>query len=105
MLEAANGGEALLICEQNPAHIDLLLTDVVMPLMSGPDLAARVSVLRPGIKLLCMSGYTDDTIFRHGVLTSRMAYLQKPITPDSLTRKVREVLDTVDTQLEPAHSA
>jgi len=74
-------------------EIDLLLTDVVMPEISGPELARRLLVLRPSLKVLCMSGYTDDALVRHGAAEAGMAYLQKPFTPDTLARKVRSVLD------------
>jgi CheY-like chemotaxis protein len=93
VIDARNAGEALLLSESHRGAIHVLLTDVVMPQMSGPDLARRLAVSRPAMKVVCMSGYTDDTIVRHGVIEARMAYLQKPVTPEALTRKVRAVLD------------
>jgi PAS domain S-box-containing protein len=93
VIVATSAGEALLLCEQHARPIHLLLTDVVMPQMSGPELAKRLMAIRPTLRVLCMSGYTDDSIVRHGVLETGVAYLQKPFTPISLTQKVREVLD------------
>jgi DNA-binding NtrC family response regulator len=93
VLEARNAGEALLESESHAGAIDLMLTDVVMPQLSGPALAKRLSGSRPDMKVLYMSGYTDDSIVRHGVLEATMSFLQKPITVASLTGKVREVLD------------
>lgn len=92
VLAAPNGGEALLICEQHPETIDLMLTDVVLPRMSGRQLAVRLAPLRPAMKVLFMSGYTNDEILRRGIQDAEVAYLQKPITPTSLARKVREAL-------------
>ncbi len=93
IFEARHAGEALLLCEGQSDEIHLLLTDVVMPRMSGPELAKRLVQIRPRMRVLCMSGYTDDSIVRHGVLQADIAYLQKPITPQTLAKKVREVLD------------
>jgi PAS domain S-box-containing protein len=93
VLEARNAGEAFLHSEKHDGVIHLLLTDVVLPQVSGPELARRLATMRPNMRVLCMSGYTDDSIVRHGVLGSKMAYVQKPLTPTGLTARVREVLD------------
>jgi two-component system cell cycle sensor histidine kinase/response regulator CckA len=92
VLEATGPGDALVISEGYEGHIDLLLTDVVMPLMDGRALAARLQTLRPGMRVVFMSGYTDDTVLRHGVVESRVAFVQKPLLPQLLLEKVRQVL-------------
>jgi CheY-like chemotaxis protein len=93
VVEVHNPAEALELCEKPSKPIHLVLTDIVMPKMSGPELAKRLRLLRPDIKVLYMSGYTDDTIIRHGMLDPKTAFLQKPFTPEDLRRKVRDVLD------------
>ncbi|MBI5575364.1 MAG: PAS domain S-box protein [Deltaproteobacteria bacterium] len=93
VLAAADGAEALKIGREYSGPIDLILTDVVMPNMGGRQAADSLAPHRPGIKVLYISGYTDDAIVSHGVLEAGIAFLQKPFTPHSLLRKVREVLD------------
>ena len=93
VLEAANGGEALLACEKLQGPVSLMITDVVMPQMSGRELADRLYQLHPEMRVLYMSGYTDDAVIRHGLSDTAMFFLQKPFTPSALAIKVREVLD------------
>jgi len=81
------------IVAEHKGQIDLIATDVVMPEMNGSQLVERVLEARPGIRVLFMSGYTDDEVMRRGVIDGQTAFLQKPFTPDLLAHKVREVLD------------
>jgi PAS domain S-box-containing protein len=99
VLAAANGASAISICQQHPEKIDLVLTDVIMPGLSGREVADRLLELRPEMRVLFMSGYTDDAIVHQGVLDEAANFLQKPFAPDSLAQKVREVLN------QPAPSA
>jgi PAS domain S-box-containing protein len=94
VLEASTGEEALKVAKETGGDgIGLLLTDVVMPGISGPELARSLEPLLPKIKVLYMSGYTDNAIVHHGVLDEEVNYIQKPFTLSSLARKVREILD------------
>jgi CheY-like chemotaxis protein len=92
VLVAASAEEALRLFEQN-ASIDVLLTDVVMPGATGPELTGRLVEWRPGLKVIYMSGHTEDAIVQHGVLKPGVAFLQKPFTSESLGGKIRELLD------------
>ena len=94
VIEAADGSEALRLAEAETEKIDLLLTDVVMPGMSGPELARRFRELRPELRVLFASGYADDAVVAHGVRHDGVPFLQKPFEPDDLVRRVREVLDS-----------
>ncbi|TLY22194.1 MAG: response regulator [Nitrospirae bacterium] len=94
VLEAHHGEHAIQVCAQHADPIHLMVTDVVMPEMSGRELAERLKTSRPNMKVLFMSGYTDKAIVHHGELDPDTAFLQKPFTPDALARKVREVLDS-----------
>jgi CheY-like chemotaxis protein len=94
VIEASNGQEAVKVSRENAGKkIHLLLTDVVMPGMSGRELAVTLGLQHPKMKVLYMSGYTDNAIVHHGVLEEGVNYIQKPFTLDALARKVREVLD------------
>ena len=93
VLEAADGPEALRIAEGERGSIDLLLTDMIMPLMSGRELANRLQERDRKVRVVFMSGYTDDVIAYHGDLGPDAAFVQKPFAPEAIARKVREVLD------------
>ncbi len=93
VLEAGDGAQALQVHEKEGDRIDLILTDVVMPRMSGREMVDRVRATRPAMRVLYMSGYTGDAIVRHGVLDASMLLLGKPFTPAALIAKIREVLD------------
>ncbi len=91
--KAQHGQEALSICEDYSGPIHLMVTDVVMPLMSGKELAEQLAPQRPEMKVLYMSGYPDNSIVQHGVLEPGTEFLQKPFTLNTLEAKVREILD------------
>jgi len=93
VLEASDGIQALEIAAMHPGAIQLLITDVVMPRLSGRQLATQISSARRGVKVLYISGYTDDSVFRHGVLEGGMEFLQKPFNLKALAQKIREILD------------
>jgi two-component system cell cycle sensor histidine kinase/response regulator CckA len=93
VIDASDAEDALRLAAQQTGPLDLLLTDVMMPGMNGRLLVEKMSERYPGLRVLYMSGYTDDAIVQYGVVTSGVAFLQKPFTPAALARAVREVLD------------
>jgi two-component system cell cycle sensor histidine kinase/response regulator CckA len=102
VLEASDGVQGLKVAAAHPGPIHMLITDVVMPHLSGPQLAAKLSAERAGLKTLFISGYTDDTVFRHGVLEGGVAFLQKPFNLKALALKIREVLSGAPAAAPPA---
>ena len=92
VLVAANANDALRKFDEN-ATIDVVLTDVVMPGASGPELSAQLEERRPGLKVIYMSGYTEEAIVQHGVLKPGISFLSKPFTSDSLGEKIRQMLE------------
>ena len=92
MSVAANGGEALLLMEEKGLKPDLMVTDVVMPNMSGKDLANRLQRNQPDLRVLYMSGYTDNAIIHHGILEPGTDFIQKPFTLRDLAEKVQAIL-------------
>jgi len=93
VLAAMDGEEAVRIAESHEGPINLLISDVVLPHLGGRSLAERLLTLRPQLKILFLSGYTNEAIVRYGVLDSDFAFLQKPFTTSALAQKIRDVLD------------
>jgi CheY-like chemotaxis protein len=93
VLEAGSAASALALAQQHAGPIHLLVTDVILPRMSGREIAEHLAPQRPGMRVLYMSGYTDDAVVHHGVLSAEVAFLQKPFSIGVLARKVRETLD------------
>ena len=93
VLEAGDGQEALVVARNHPARVDLLLTDVIMPGLGGYELAAKLRAERPGLRVLYVSGYTDDHLPQTELATEGVAFLQKPFNCESLSQKVRELLE------------
>jgi DNA-binding NtrC family response regulator len=90
---ACDGEDALAVLAERRGPVDMVLSDVVMPRLGGPALVERLLRERPGLRVLFMSGYTDDAMVRHGLLADRVAFIQKPFTPSQLAQRVRAVLD------------
>ena len=105
MIEAENGAHALTVAKAFQGEIDLLVSDVIMPELGGRELAEQLSLARPAIRVLFVSGFTDETISRHGVLEEGVAFLQKPFTLETLSQKVREILDGNDSRSRPKRLA
>jgi signal transduction histidine kinase len=102
VVEAAHGAEALAVSEKHNGQLHLLVTDLIMPQVGGRELAARISSKRPDLPVLFMSGYTEDAVVHHGVLEKDLAFIQKPFTPATLARRVREILDRAQASRRPA---
>lgn len=98
VLTATDGKDALKVAKAHQGPLHLILTDVVMPNVSGPELIMQIVPEFPNVKVLFMSGYTDDAVVRHGLIESEVAFIQKPYTPLGLARKVRQVLDKKTTE-------
>lgn len=98
VIEAADGREALKLFEADPNRFDLMISDVMMPIMDGRELSRRASEIRPALKILFMSGYTDDTTFRHHLKDRKIHFLAKPFTPACLAAKVNEVMGNIGTE-------
>ena len=94
VLAAGNGLEATRVLRLHPGTVQMLVTDVVMPGMGGPELAESLRLIFPEMKVVYSSGYTDHAVIRHGLLEDKVAFLQKPYTPQTLAGKVRQVLDS-----------
>ena len=93
VLTAAGADEATALCAERPGGVDLLLTDVIMPGVNGRVLAERLAESSPNMRILFMSGYSDEAVYRHGEISPNAAFIEKPFTDRTLARKVREVLD------------
>ena len=98
VLQASGGEEAIRLCRNHKEPIHLLITDVVMPKMSGKDVARRLQMVHPETRVLFMSGYTDEAIVHHGIVDSHIAFIQKPFSETALMQKIRDVLDAVNGQ-------
>ena len=94
VLSAANGSEATLMSERHKGPIHLLVTDIIMPQMSGPELARHMTIQRPGMKVLFLSGYANDSILEQNSIVSGGSFLQKPFSPETLTLKIREIIES-----------
>jgi two-component system, cell cycle sensor histidine kinase and response regulator CckA len=93
VLTVEDAEEAARVCRDCPGGVDLLLTDVVMPEVGGRDLAERLAEISPSMRILFMSGYSDEAVYRHGEISPNAAFIEKPFTERTLAGKVREVLD------------